>query len=41
MVSKALDKLIYNIGVMIEIITNGAKELDLAEWGETFCGHHV
>ena len=35
MVSEALDKLIHNIGVMTEMLTDGAKELHLSTWGKT------
>ena len=33
--SEALDKLIHTIGVMTEMLTDGAKELHLADWGKT------
>ena len=35
MASEALDKLIHNIGVMTEMLTDGAKELHLSTWGKT------
>ena len=39
MASEALDKSIHTIGVMIEMLTKGTKELHLGEWEKT-CGTH-
>lgn len=35
MAPEVLDKLIHNIGVMIEMLKDGAKELHLSIWGRT------